>query len=128
MRAGLFRVAAILWTPITADWEPWLRERFTATVGAAAYQALLNLCPELDGDGLVVDLYAGPREPDDELFGQPSTEVWISELAPGGNGHIEEALRQYAEDPRRYFGLMTAALRDNDFALSDHQLPNTCKS
>ena len=75
MRAGLFRVAAILWTPITADWEPWLRERFTATVGAAAYQALLNLCPELDGDGLVVDLYAGPREPDDELFGQPSTEV-----------------------------------------------------
>lgn len=122
VRAGLFRLAAILWTPITADWEPWLRDRFTATVGAAAHQALLNLCPELDGDSLVVDLYAGPREPDDQLAGQPSTEVWISELAPGGNGHIEEALRQYAEDPRRYFGLMTAALRDNDFALSDYQL------
>jgi hypothetical protein len=122
VRAALFRLAATLWSPITADWEPWLRDRFTATVAAAAHQALLNLCPELDADSLVVDHYAGPREPDDQLAGTASTEVWISELAPGGNGHIEEALRQYAEDPRRYFGLMTAALRDNDFALSDHQL------
>ena len=127
VREGLFRLAAILWTPITADWEPWLRDRFTATTGAAAHQALLNLCPELDGDSLVVDLYAGPREADDELAGQPSTEIWISELAPGGNGQIEEALRQYAEDPRRYFGLMTATLRDNEFALSDYQLQRFLK-
>jgi hypothetical protein len=122
VRAGLLRLAAVLWAPMTVDWEPWLRDRFTATVAAAAHQALLNLCPELDADSLVVDLYAGPREADDQLAGEASAEVWISELAPGGNGHIEEALRQYAEDPRRYFGLMTAALRDNDFALSDHQL------
>jgi len=122
VRAGLFRLAAILWTPISEDWEFWLRDRFTATVGAAAHQALLNLCPELDADSLVVDLYAGTREADDQLAGQASAEVWISEVAPGGNGQIEEALRQYAEDPRRYFTLMTAALRDNDFALSDHQL------
>ena len=122
VREGLFRLASILWTPITAEWEPWLRDLFTATVGAAAYQALLNLCPELDSDSLVVDIRAGPREPDDQLAGEPDAEVWISELAPGGNGQIEESLRQYAEDPRRYFGLMTAALRANDFALSDYQL------
>jgi len=122
VRAGLFHLAAILWTPIAAEWEPWLRIRFTATAAAAAHQALLNLCPELDADSLVIDIDAGPREPDDQLTGEPSAEVWISELAPGGNGQIEEALRQYAEDPRRYLGLMTAALRDNDFALSDHQL------
>ncbi|MGC1891576.1 MAG: hypothetical protein WA709_36790 [Stellaceae bacterium] len=53
VRAGLFRLAAILWTPITAEWEPWLRDRFTTTVAAAAHQALLNLCPELDADSLV---------------------------------------------------------------------------
>lgn len=122
VRAGLLRLAAILWTPITAEWEPWLRDRFTATVATAAHQALLNLCPEVDADSLVVDIHAGPREPDDQLAGEPDAEVWISELAPGGNGQIEEALRLYAEDPRRYFGLMIAALRDNDFALSDYQL------
>jgi hypothetical protein len=43
-------------------------------------------------------------------------------VAPGGNGQIEEVLRRYSEDPRRFFNLMTAALRDNDFALSDFQL------
>ncbi|MET4483770.1 hypothetical protein ABIB66_008341 [Bradyrhizobium sp. F1.13.3] len=122
VNAGLFDLAAILWTPIVADWEPWLRERFTATVGAAAFSAILSLCPEIDGDALVVDIDAGPREEDDVFAGEPSAEVWISELAPGGNGHIEEAVRQYAEDPRRFFNLMTAALRDNDFSLSDFQL------
>jgi hypothetical protein len=119
---SLFSLAAILWTPIDAHWEPWLRERFASTVGAAAFSAVLSLCPEIDGESLVVDIDAGPREADDVFAGQPGGEVWISELAPGGNGHIEEVLRQYAEDPRRFFSLMTAALRDNDFALSDFQL------
>lgn len=122
VHAGLFDLAAILWTPITADWEPWLRERFAATAGAAAFSAVLSLCPEIDGDALVVDIDAGPREEDDVFVGEPGAEVWITELAPGGNGHIEEVLRQYAEDPRRFFNLMTAALRDNDFSLSDFQL------
>ena len=122
VRASLFELAGILWTPITENWEPWLRKRFASTAAAAAYSAILSLCPEIDGDGLVVDIDAGPREPDDVLAGESSTEIWISELAPGGNGQIEEALRQYSEDPRRFFNLMTAALRDNDFALSDFQI------
>ena len=119
---GLFSLASILWSPITADWEPWLRQRFAATTGAAAFSAILSLCPEIDGASLAVDIDPGPREEDDVRVGHASAEVWISELAPGGNGHIEEVLRQYAEEPRRFFGLMTAALRDNDFALSDFQL------
>jgi hypothetical protein len=122
VRTSLFSMATILWTPIAADWEPWLRDRFAAIAAAAALSAILGLCPEIDGDGLVVDIDSGPREPDDILAGQAGTEIWISELAPGGNGQIEEALRQYAEDPRRFFSLMTAGLRENDFALSDHQI------
>ncbi|PWC91870.1 protein DpdJ [Azospirillum sp. TSO5] len=122
VRAGLFDLARILWSPIGVDWEPWLRERFAATIAAAALNAILSLCPEIDAAGLVVDLDAGPREPDDVLAGQAPAEIWITENAPGGNGQIEEVLRQYVEDPRRFFSLMTAALRDNDFALSDHQL------
>lgn len=122
IRASLFSLAEILWLPITVSWEPWLRERFSATTAAAVINAILSLCPEIDADGLVVDIDPGPRELDDVLADQPAAEIWISETAPGGNGQIEEALRQYAEDPRRFYSLMTAALRDNDFALSDYQL------
>jgi hypothetical protein len=68
------------------------------------------------------DVTAGPREADDVLAGIANGEIWISEMTPGGNGQIEEAQRQYVEDPRRFFSLMTAALRDNDFSLSDYQL------
>ena len=122
VRSSLFGLASILWTPIASHWEPWLRERFAVTVAAAAFHALLSLCPEIDGDGLVIDIDAGPREPNDVLASESGTEVWISEVAPGGNGQIEEVLQRYSEDPRRFFNLMTAALRDNDFALSDFQL------
>lgn len=119
---NLFGLAAILWTPIDAGWEPWLRERYASTVGAAGLCAITSLCPQIDAESLVLDVTAGPRETDDVLAGIDSREIWISEIAPGGNGQIEEAQRQYVEDPRRFFSLMTAALRDNDFSLSDFQL------
>lgn len=122
VRTSLFSLASVLWSPVTSEWEPWLQKRFAVTVGGAALHAILSLCPEIEGDGLVLDIDAGPREADDVLAGEPGTEVWISELAPGGNGQIEEVLRRYAEDPRRFFSLMTAMLRDDDFALSDYQL------
>ncbi|WP_224705151.1 protein DpdJ [Devosia aquimaris] len=122
VRTSLFSLAEILWQPIAENWEPWLRERFAATTAAAALNAILSLCPEVDANGLVIDIDAGPREPDDVFADEPAAEIWISETAPGGNGQIEEALRQYAEDPRRFYNLMTASLRDNDFALSDYQL------
>ena len=119
---SLFHLAAILWTPIDAGWEPWLRERYGSTVGAAALSAITSLCPQIDTDSLVLDVTAGPREADDVLAGISNAEIWISEMTPGGNGQIEEAQRQYIDDPRRFFSLMTAALRDNDFSLSDFQL------
>ena len=119
---SLFSLAAILWTPIDAGLEPWLRERYASTVGAAALHAITSLCPQIDDESLVLDVSAGPREPDDVLAGVPNGEIWISEMTPGGNGQIEEAQRRYVEDPRRFFSLMTAALRDNDFSLSDFQL------
>lgn len=119
---SLFSLAAILWTPINAGWEQWLRERYASTVGAAALSAITSLCPQIDADSLVLDVTAGPREADDVLAGIANGELWISETTPGGNGQIEEAQRQYVEDPRRFFSLMTAAMRDNDFSLSDFQL------
>ena len=119
---SLFNLAAILWTPIDAGWEPWLRERYASTVGTAALSAITSLSPQIDAESLVLDVTAGPREEDDVFAGIADGEIWISEMTPGGNGQIEEAQRQYVEDPRRFFSLMTAALRDNDFSLSDYQL------
>jgi superfamily II DNA or RNA helicase len=120
--ADLRSLATILWKPIDETWEPWLRQRLIATIAAAASSAIASLCPEIDSDSLVVDIDAGPREEDDVFAGAPPSEIWISEFAPGGNGLIEDVLKQYAEDPRRFFSLMTAALRDNDFLLSDFQM------
>jgi hypothetical protein len=122
VRAGLFSLAEILWAPITEDWEPWLRQKFAASVAAGAMNAILNLCPEIDADGLVVDVDSGPPEPDHLLATEPGVCIWISELAPGGNGHIEQVIQLYAEDPRRFFSLAASALKDNDFSLSDFQL------
>lgn len=122
VRRALFELAQILWLPMDATWEPWLREKFAATAAAAVLHAIGSSCPEIDIDNLVVDLDGGPRDPTDIRTDQPGTEIWISEASPGGNGQIEQVLRQYSEDPRRFFSLMTAALRDNDFALSDEQL------
>ena len=120
--ADLHNLAAILWNPVSQAWEPWLQERFAATVAAAATSAIASLCPEIDVDSLVADIDPGPREADDVFASSPPCEVWISEISPGGNGLIEDVLRQYADDPRRFFSLMTAALRDNDFLLSDFQM------
>ncbi|RYG32875.1 DEAD/DEAH box helicase, partial [bacterium] len=91
--ADLHRLATLLWTPISASWEPWLRLRFAATVAAAATSAITNLCPEIDADGLVVDLGSGPREAEDTLAEVGGLEIWISEQSPGGNGQIEDVLR-----------------------------------
>ena len=40
----------------------------------------------------------------------------------GGSGLIEEFLRRYAEDPRRFFSMVRAALEMGEFELIDHQL------
>ena len=49
-------------------------------------------------------------------------EAWFSERSPGGNGHVEEFMRRYAEDPRRFFSLVRANLGMGEFELIDHQL------
>lgn len=119
--ADLFQLAALLWAPIDQSWEAWLRQRFGASVGAAALSAIVALCPDVDGEGLIVDLDRGPRDAEDVLEGE-GLDVWITEAAPGGNGHIEQALEQYSEDPRRFYRVMSAALGETEYAASDFQL------
>lgn len=119
----LRNLATFLWTPIDVSWESWLQQRFTTTVAAAAFESIQNLCPEIDSEGLVVDIESGPRVKGDVLADDTDgTEFWVSETTPGGSGSIEAFQRTYIEDPRRFYSLLSAALRPNEYEIIDHQL------
>ena len=52
---GLRALARCLWEPVDASWESVLRSRFVATIGAAALEAVCDLCPELVLHHLCID-------------------------------------------------------------------------
>ena len=121
--AELHDCAALLWKSVDADWEPWLRQVYHATLAAALLRSINDLCPSIDTDDLVVDLDRGPTQPgQDQGTDLEVVEAWFSERSPGGNGHVEEFMRRYAEDPRRFFSLVRANLGMGEFELIDHQL------
>ncbi|MBL1265489.1 protein DpdJ [Candidatus Methylomicrobium oryzae] len=115
--------AAILWEPIGTDWEPWLRGVYHSTLAAALLRSITDLCPGIDQEDLSVDLDRGPA-PDGQATGldQDAVEAWFTERNPGGNGLIEEFMRSFAEDPRRFFATVRANLGMGEFELIDHQL------
>jgi hypothetical protein len=123
VRAALHHHGRTLWDPSDPTWEPWLRQRFKSTIGAAALEAIRNLCPDIGEEGLVLDIDPGPRSDEDVLPDEEAdAEVWIAETSPGGIGLIDAFLSSYAEDPRRFYLLMAAALRPTEHELVDHQL------
>jgi hypothetical protein len=114
---------ATLWEPIGTDWEPWLRGVYHSTLAAALLRSITDLCPGIDQEDLSVDLDRGPA-PDGQATGldQDAVEAWFTERNPGGNGLVEEFMRRYAEDPRRFFATVRANLGMGEFELIDHQL------
>ena len=121
--AELENLARYLWEPITVEWEPWLRRIYQGTLGAALLKTIGDLCPSINLDDLVLDLDRGPNaRPHLAVAVQGSVEVWITEKNPGGSGLIEDFMRQYAEDPRRFFSMVRASLEMGEFELIDHQL------
>lgn len=115
--------AGILWLPIGSDWESWLRGVYHSTLAAALLRSITDLCPGIDQEDLSVDLDRGPV-PDGQAVGlDPETvEIWFTEKNPGGNGLVEEFMRRFAEDPRRFFAIVRANLGISEFEIIDHQL------
>ena len=124
--SDLHRLARVLWEEVDSSWQDWLNERFKSTISAAAFSAISNLCPDIDMEGLVVDITPGPgAAAAPPIEGNEAVrEIWISEVSPGGSGHVEEFTAKYAEDPRRFYSLLTASLQSNEHELIDFQLYN----
>lgn len=119
----LLSLGRFLWEPISDEWESWLRKIFQCTLGAALLRTIGDLCPTINPDDLSIDLDRGPLvnahfAPRDAS----QLEIWITEKSPGGSGLIEEFMRSYAEDPRRFFSMVRAAMEMGEFELIDHQL------
>ena len=119
----LHQAARVLWEDATDEWEPWLRGVYQSTFAASLLRAVADLCPTIDPDDLNVDLGRGPVDQAAATGHDPALdEVWIGERGPGGNGLVEEFMRRYAEDPRRFFSIVRANLQMGEFELIDHQL------
>ena len=103
-----------LWEEIDESWDSWASERLATTVGAVVHAALQDLCPEYDGDEVVVDVERG--------YKSGMLRVWLSEQTIGGGGLIQEALRRIGDSPRTFFDLMTAATEPSVDEMVDDEL------
>ena len=119
----LMALASLLWEPVTDEWESWLGKVYQCTLGSAILRTIGDLCPTINSEDLSIDLDRGPLVNahlaplvDDQL------EIWITEKTPGGSGLIEEFMRGYSEDPRRFFSMVRAAMEMGEFEMIDHQL------
>jgi superfamily II DNA or RNA helicase len=119
----LHKLAYYLWEPITDEWVPWLGKIYQGTLGAALLKTIGDLCPSINLEDLNMDLGRGPNERSKfAVIPAKCVEVWITEKNPGGSGLIEEFMREYSEDPRRFFSMVRASLEMGEFELIDYQL------
>jgi hypothetical protein len=80
------RAALDILLGIEPDWfASWRQCRLAATLGAALIEVAMRLQPEIDEDDLTLDVATDGRS------------LWITEVAPGGNGHIEALVRALIE-------------------------------
>lgn len=117
--AGIRDAASVLVAPIDAGWEAWLSRTLRATLGAACLDAIQQACPQVDPDGLIVDIEPGIR-----LDGSSpeQMEIWISETSPGGNGMIEQVVEALVSRPDSFYKHIEAALSPSDFERTNVQL------
>ena len=118
----LRELSAVLWESPDSVFHDWLTRRLTATLGGALLQACHQIAPEYQLGSLYLDLDGGARMLDCERKALDEGSIWITESMIGGGGVVEEIARCYAEDPRRFFLLVEAALDLSDFELVDSEL------
>lgn len=116
------RIAAnVLVEPIDAGWDDWLALSIRASLGAAFLEAIQQACPQVDPDGLIVDIEVRS----DDGVAPSSPEIWISEVNPGGNGLIESVAELLVNRPDSLYRQIEAALGPRDFEWTNFQLRQT---
>jgi hypothetical protein len=118
VRKAVRSVSCVLVNPVDEGWNDWLALSIRATLGAACLEAIQQACPQIDPDGLIVDIEV--HSGDGGL--QPTCEIWISEVNPGGNGLIESVAELLATRPDRLYRHIEAALSPRDFEWTNTQL------
>jgi len=116
VRASLDRHGQLLWTPDVAQRSAALAQRaYRDTVAAALLAAAQRACPDAQDDDLIVDVVPGSTP-------TGGATVWLSETSIGGLGVTEQLARYYAQDPRRFWGLVESALAPSDLEYVDAAL------
>ena len=62
---------------VKIDVTHWLQKRLASTISAALLESIPRISPTVDTDEIQIDISADGRT------------IWLSELDPGGNGHLE---------------------------------------
>ncbi len=102
----------LLWATDVATRTADLAQRaYVDTIAAAILAAAQRACPDAQDRDLIIDVL--PPEP-----GAAAT-IWLSETAIGGLGIIEQLVQYYAQDPRRFWGLVESALQPGDHEYVD---------
>jgi hypothetical protein len=116
VKEALHLISTVMWEDSSETWEPWLRQRFKAPLGAALLEAARYLCPRIDPGALTVDLEAltsGLASPHNEPH--PDVDrIWLTESNVGGAGFVEDFMLEYQKDPRRFFRLVDSAFAPSD--------------
>ncbi|MBD3920999.1 DEAD/DEAH box helicase [Paenibacillus sp. PR3] len=112
----LYELSEVLWGTPDEGWKIWAVERWNMTLGAAILQACKELSGSAQNDDIVFDL-----DPSCDT-GSGNSVIWITELTGGGAGIIEEVMRRYQEDPRRFFRLVESALGPSDLEIANTEM------
>ncbi|TCP53873.1 helicase-like protein [Tumebacillus sp. BK434] len=121
----LHELATVLWDRPDHRWQEWAEQRWLATLGGAVLQACKELASEFGSEDLRLDISGGSSPLGGAENPNERHDIWITENTSGGGGVIEEVIRGYQEDPRRFFRLVESALGPSDFELADTELSRT---
>ena len=114
--AAVDRAAQLLVVPDVATRTADLAQRaYRDTLAAAILAAVMRACPDAQDGDLIIDVLPGAEA------GDPSV-VWLSETSVGGLGIIENLVRFYGQDPRRFWGLVSSSLAPSDYEYVDATL------